>query len=80
MASYAEEKGLSEDYIIPTMEETEAYVREAIAVAEKAMEQGVARRKVSRSELEREVRELIERPKKYLRLAVESGVVAQLPK
>lgn len=80
LASYAEEKGLSEDYIIPTMEETEAYVREAIAVAEKAMEQGVARRKVSRSELEREVRELIERPKKYLRLAVESGILAQLPK
>ncbi len=75
LASYAEEKGLREDYIIPTMEETEAYVREAIAVAEKAMEQGVARRKISRNELENEIRELIERPKKYMKIALENGLV-----
>ncbi len=58
------------------MTETELYVREAIAVAEKAMELGLARVKMSRSELEREVREMIERPKKYLEMALKSGLIA----
>ncbi len=79
LAKYVEDSGkLSEDYIIPTMEETEAYVREAIAVAEKAIEQGVARRKISRSELEGEIRELIERPKRYLSMAL-GTLVRSLP-
>lgn len=69
LADYAEEKGISEDYIIPRMDETEAYVREAIAVAEKAIEIGVARRKLSRNELESEIRELIMRPKNFINLA-----------
>ncbi len=58
------------------MEETEAYIEEAIAVAEKAMEQGVARRKLSRSELENEVRELIERPEKYMNMVMESLIAS----
>ena len=69
LANYAEKKGISEDYIIPRMDETEAYVEEAIAVAEKAMEIGVARRKIPREELESEVRELIMRPKEFVKLA-----------
>jgi len=56
IASYAEEKGISEDYIIPKMEEREMYVREAVAVGMKAMEQGVAKRVLSEDELEEEVR------------------------
>ena len=79
LARYAEEKGLSEDYIIPTMEETEAYVQEAIAVALKAIEEGVARRKPSRSELESEIRELIDRPKKYMSLALGAGLIRKEP-
>jgi len=75
IARYAEERGLREDYIVPTMEEREVYVREAIAVAEKAIEEGIARRKLSRSELEQEIRELIERPKKYMELALKTGLI-----
>jgi len=56
IASYAEEKGISEDYIIPKMEEREMYVREAVAVGMKAIEQGVAKRVLSEDELEEEVR------------------------
>ncbi len=59
IASYAETRGLSEDYIIPKMEEREMYVTEAIAVAEKAMEQGVAARAIGEEELESEIREKI---------------------
>jgi malate dehydrogenase (oxaloacetate-decarboxylating) len=42
MARLAEENGLSQDYIMPTMDEVDVYPREAAAVAMKAIEQGVA--------------------------------------
>ena len=61
IARYAEEKGISEGYIIPSMAEKEMYVYEAVAVGRKAMEQGVAGRSMSEVELEREVRKKIER-------------------
>ncbi len=79
LAKYVEDSGkLSEDYIIPKMDEEEAYVMEAIAVAEEAMKEGLARRKLSRGELEYEVRELISKPKKYMKLAVSSGLISVL--
>jgi len=59
IARYAEEKGISEGYIIPGMEESEMYVCEAVAVGMKAIEQGVAERKMSVEELEEEARKRI---------------------
>ncbi len=59
IAGYAEEKGITEGYIIPRMEESEMYVCEAVAVGMKAIEQGVAERKMSVEELEEEAREKI---------------------
>jgi len=79
IAKYAEETGIHEDRIVPKMEETEMYVREAMAVAEKAMELGYARRKLSRSELEQEIREMIERPKKEMELFVKVGLITLYP-
>ncbi len=78
IAKYTEETGLREDRIIASMNETEVYVREAVAVAEKAMELGLARRKLSKSELEAEIRELVERPKRYMKIALESGLIKPL--
>jgi len=52
IAEYAETKGISEEYILPTMGEREMYIKEAVAVGVKAMEQGVALKKMSRVELE----------------------------
>ncbi|MCD6196409.1 MAG: malate dehydrogenase, partial [Staphylothermus sp.] len=75
IAKYVEETGLHEERIMPSMDETEVYVREAMAVAEKAMELGLARRKLSRNELEAEVRELIERPKKIVKILREKGLI-----
>jgi malate dehydrogenase (oxaloacetate-decarboxylating) len=59
IAHYAEEQGLSDETIIPSMEEQEMYVSEAVAVGMKAIEQGVAERKMSADELEEEVRKRI---------------------
>ncbi|MBI5305734.1 MAG: NADP-dependent malic enzyme [Chloroflexi bacterium] len=43
MATMAEEKGLSADYIMPTMDDVDVFPREAAAVAMKAIEQGIAK-------------------------------------
>ena len=42
LAKFAEEQGLSDEHIVPTMADTEAFVRVAVAVGMKAIEQGVA--------------------------------------
>ncbi len=44
LAKVAEDKGLSADYIMPTMDDWEVFPREAAAVAMKAIEQGIALR------------------------------------
>jgi len=51
LAKLVEEKGLKEDYIVPTMDDREVYPREAVAVASKAIDQGVARLKLSSHEI-----------------------------
>ncbi|WP_056933037.1 NAD(P)-dependent malic enzyme [Thermococcus barophilus] len=75
IAEYTEETGMHEKRIVASMDETELYVKESIAVAEKAIELGLARRKLSRSELEAEIRDLIERPKKWVTLGRKFGLI-----
>jgi malate dehydrogenase (oxaloacetate-decarboxylating) len=51
IARFAEERGIDEDNIMPTMDEWELFPREAVAVAIKAQEQGVARLELTPDEL-----------------------------
>ena len=39
LAAFAKDQGISDDYILPTMEDSEVFAREAVAVAEKAMQE-----------------------------------------
>lgn len=80
LARYAEERGLRPDYIIPTMVEWKVYPQVAARVGEKAIEQGVARKKVSRAELFATAERIIRRSKKLLRVLVRSGVVTAPPR
>jgi malate dehydrogenase (oxaloacetate-decarboxylating) len=50
LAKVAEDHGLSEDYIIPNMDQWELFPREAVAVGSKGIEQGVARIKAPAEE------------------------------
>jgi malate dehydrogenase (oxaloacetate-decarboxylating) len=50
LAKVAEDNGLSEDYIIPNMDQWEVFPREAVAVGSKGIEQGVARIKAPAEE------------------------------
>jgi len=51
LAKCAEDKGLSEEYIIPKMNDFEVFPREAVAVGMKAIEQGLAKLNLTSEEL-----------------------------
>ena len=51
LAKTAEDNGMHEGYLVPTMDEWEVFPREAAAVGRKAIEQGVARLDLSYDEL-----------------------------
>jgi malate dehydrogenase (oxaloacetate-decarboxylating) len=50
LAKVAEDHGLSEEYIVPNMDQWEVFPREAVAVGSKGIEQGVARIKTPAEE------------------------------
>ncbi|MGB9757983.1 MAG: NAD(P)-dependent malic enzyme [Candidatus Bipolaricaulaceae bacterium] len=79
IAKTAEEKGLREDYVVPTMEEWEVFVNEAVAVAKKAIEQGVARRILSESELEQQAERMIRRAREEVAILMKAGLIPPLP-
>jgi malate dehydrogenase (oxaloacetate-decarboxylating) len=80
LANYAEEKGLSDEYITPTMEETQAFIREAVAVGMKAIEQGVAQLKPTKTELTKQARTMISGAKKATKLLMKEGLIPPVPK
>ncbi len=71
LAKCAEDKGLHEEYIVPTMDEWEVFPREAAAVGLKAIEQGVARIECT----EREILEMAS--SKIRRAREETGMLMQ---
>lgn len=79
LAKVAEEKGLSEEYIIPTMEDWEVYPREAVAVGMKAIEQGIARVKMSRNELYELAYTTIRRAREMIHLIMREGFIPPPP-
>ena len=76
LARCAEDKGLHEDYLLPTMDEWEVFPREAVAVAKKAMEQGVARLKIDEKELFKMAEMKIRRARDEVGLLMEKGIIA----
>jgi len=79
IARTAEEKGLRDDYIVPTMMETDVFINEAVAVGMKAIEQGLARRVLSEGELRREAEVKIRRAQAETKLLMREGHIAPPP-
>jgi len=79
LAQTAVDKGLNEDYLIPTMDEWEVYPREATAVALKAMEQGIARIRASKEELFEQASRTIKRARDQAKVLMESGIIPEPP-
>jgi malate dehydrogenase (oxaloacetate-decarboxylating) len=79
LARLAEERGLSARNIIPTMDDWEVFPREATAVAEKAIEQGVARLKRTHEELYTSARSIIKRAREQTRYMMRGGFIQEFP-
>jgi len=75
LARCAEDKGINEDYLLPTMDEWEVFPREAVAVAKKAMEQGVARLKFTEKELFQMAEAKIKRARDEVAVLMEKGII-----
>src|SRR5207244_854455 len=79
LALVAEEKGLDEEHIVPTMDEIDVFAREAAAVGMKAIEQGLARVKKSRDELLENALSLIRRARDQTQSLMQDGFIRPPP-
>lgn len=78
LAQCAEEKGLSEDYILPRMDEWEVFPREAAAVGMKAIEQDVARLVLTQEELFATAEQTIKKAREEMHVRLETGLIPQI--
>jgi malate dehydrogenase (oxaloacetate-decarboxylating) len=76
IASMAEEKGLTPEYIMPTMDEWEVFPREAAAVAVKAVEQGLARIPLTYEEELKNAETIIRRSRDLTEHMMQEGFIA----
>jgi len=79
LAKCAEDKGLSPDYIIPKMSEPEVFIREAVAVGMKAIEQGVARKILTRDQLYRKAEMMIYRARNETQTKMREKIIPAVP-
>ena len=79
IASTAEARGLHDEYIVPSMMETEVFINQAVAVGLKAIEQGIARRVLSEAELRASAEERIRHAQSETATLMEAGQIAAPP-
>ncbi len=79
LAKCAEDRGTNEDNIAPTMAEWEVFIREAVTVGLKAIEQGVAREKASREELTKRAEAMIKSARETTALLMKEGYIPPAP-
>jgi malate dehydrogenase (oxaloacetate-decarboxylating) len=79
LAKCAEDKGLSPDYIVPKMDEPDVFTREAVAVGMKAIEQGYAKKILTRDQLYRQAEMMISRARSETQVKMKEGVILAAP-
>lgn len=75
LAKVAQDHGISEDYIIPNMDQWEVFPREAVAVGMKAIEQGVARKILSAEEQFKMADEIIKKARAEVQWMMKEGFI-----
>ena len=75
LAKIAEDKGISEKYIVPTMDSWEVFPREAVAVGLKAISQGIARIKPSRQDLYDHAINIIKKAREETNILMKEGFI-----
>jgi malate dehydrogenase (oxaloacetate-decarboxylating) len=79
IAQTADDNGITEEYIVPNMDEWEVFPREATAVGMKAIEQGIALKVMSRDELYEISSAIIKRARDQTQLAMKHGIIKPFP-
>lgn len=79
LAKHAEDKGLTKDYIIPAMSEWEIYPLQAMETGLKAIEQGVARKKLSKAEIYERAESIIKRTQDIVKALMQQGFIDAPP-
>ena len=79
LAKCAEDKGLSGEHLLPTMDEWEVYPREAVAVGQKAIEQGVARIKMTPEQAFKKAEATIKRARAEVQMLMKEGFIPAPP-
>ncbi len=79
LARVAEDRGLREDYLIPTMDDWEVFPREAVAVGMKAIEQGVARITMTREQLLKTATEKIKQAREMTQWLMKESFILPAP-
>jgi malate dehydrogenase (oxaloacetate-decarboxylating) len=79
LAKTAEDKELSDEHIVPTMDSWEVFPREAVAVGMKAISQGIARVKPARQEIYDNAMEIIKRSRDETQMLMKNGFIAKAP-
>ena len=79
LANFAGRKGLSPDYIIPTMDEADVFPEEAADVAMQAIKDGVARLQKTREQVLEEARSDIMKARNLVQKLMDDGDIAQPP-
>ena len=75
LAQVAEDKGLSEDYIIPNMDQWEVFPREAVRVGTMAIKQGVARIDIPEDERYKMAESIIRNSRESLQLLMKEKFI-----
>jgi malate dehydrogenase (oxaloacetate-decarboxylating) len=76
LARCAEDNGISEQRISPTMDDWEVYPREAAAVGLKAIEQGLAKKRIGKEELLKQASKIITRAREQTRTLMDHGLIS----
>ena len=80
LACFAEERGITEEDIVPRMDEWEVFPREAVACALESIKEGVARVKPSRQELYDRATRMIKNAQESTELLMKKGLIPPPPK
>ncbi|MDD5308497.1 MAG: NADP-dependent malic enzyme [Deltaproteobacteria bacterium] len=75
LAKVAEDKGMREDYLLPTMDEWTVFPREAVAVGQMAIKQGVAQVKLTPDEAFKKAETMIKRARAQLECLQDNGFI-----
>lgn len=79
LAKIAEEKGIDEDRILPSMSDWEVFPREAAAVGAEAVKQNLAGVRLSRREIYEKARTIIGHARESTELLMKKGLIKPLP-